>query len=40
MIFLYSNIQKKNKEYIQERNNPQLTYVYNKYAKAKFNCCT
>ena len=27
-----------NIEYMPERHDPHLTYVYNKYSKAKFNC--
>ena len=28
----------KNMEYMPEKLCPHLTYVYNKYSKAKFNC--
>ena len=29
---------RKNMEYILERHNQHLTYVYNKYSQATFNC--
>ena len=25
-------------EYMSKRHDPHLTYIYNKYSKAKFNC--